>query len=76
MPNPLFSMLGGGQMPGPMGNFSQLMQQFNQFKNGFQGDPQAEVQKLLSSGKMSQDQLNQLQGVAKQFQQLMQNSGS
>ena len=74
MANPLFQAL-GGQMPGPMGQFQrimQLFQQFQQFKASFQGDPQQEVQKLLQSGKMSQQQLNQLQEMAKQFQSLMQ----
>ena len=40
--------------------------------NGFHGDPKAEVEKLLQSGKLSQAQLNQLQQMAKQFQSLMQ----
>ena len=70
MPNPLFSML-GGNMSGPMGNFAQMMQQFQQFRANFQGDPKAEVEKLLQSEKMSQSQLNQLQNMARQFQQLM-----
>ena len=73
MPNPLFSMLGGNMpsMSGPMGNFAQMMQQFQQFRANFQGDPKAEVEKLLQSGKMSQQQLNQLQGMAQQFMPMM-----
>ena len=71
MANPLFQAL-GGQMPGPMGQFQRMMQQFQQFKACFQGDPQQEVQKLLQSGKISQQQLNQLQEMAKQIQSLMQ----
>lgn len=73
MPNPLFNALGGNRMPGPLGNFAQMMQQFQQFKANFHGDPKAEVQKLLQSGKMSQQQLDQLQAAAKQFQALMGN---
>lgn len=68
MPNPLFNALGGGKLPGPMGQFQQMMQQFQQFRNNFQGDPKQEVEKLLQSGKMSQQQLNQLQAMAQQFQ--------
>lgn len=68
MPNPLFNALGGGRMPGQMGQFQQMMQQFQQFRANFQGDPKQEVQKLLQSGKMSQQQLNQLQAMAQQFQ--------
>ena len=73
MPNPLFNALGGNQMPGPLGSFAQMMQQFQQFKANFHGDPKAEVQKLLQSGKMSQQQLDQLQAAAKQFQALLGN---
>lgn len=70
MSNP-FAVLGGGNMPGPLGNFQQMMTQFQQFKQTFQGDPKAEVEKLLQSGKLNQTQLNQLQAMAKQFQSLM-----
>ena len=69
--NPLFNALGGGQMPGAMGQFQKLVQQFQQFKQSFQGDPRAEVEKLVQSGKISQQQLNQLQQMAGQFQQLL-----
>lgn len=72
MSNPFMAALGGGQMPGPMGNFAQMMQQFQQFKTNFKGDPKTEVEKLLQSGKLTQNQLNQLQQMAKQFQSLMQ----
>lgn len=71
MPNPLFNALGGGQMPGQIGQFGQMMQQFQQFRANFQGDPKQEVQKLLQSGQMSQQQLNQLQAMAQQFQQMV-----
>ena len=71
MANPLFNALGGGQMPGPMGQFQNVVQQFRQFRQSFQGDPKAEVEKLVQSGKISQQQLNQLQQAATQFQQLL-----
>lgn len=71
MANPLFQALGGGKLPGPMGNFQQMMQQFQQFRQSFQGDPKAEVEKLVQSGKLSQQQLNQLQQAATAFQRLM-----
>ena len=69
--NPLFNALGGGQMPGMMGQFQNMMRQFRQFQNSFHGDPRAEVEKLVQSGTISQQQLNQLQQVAGQFQQLL-----
>lgn len=54
MSNPLFNVLGGGmpQGNGPM----QMIQQFIQFKQNFKGDPKAEVEKMLQSGKISQQQ--------------------
>lgn len=69
--NPLFNAL-GGEMPqgnGPM----QMIQQFMQFKQNFKGDPKAEVEKMLQSGKISQQQLNQVQQMAGQFQNLLKN---
>ena len=72
MANPLFQALGGGQMPGQMGQFQRMMQQFQQFKANFNGDPKAEVEKMMQSGKLTQQQLNQLQAVARQFQGLLQ----
>ena len=52
MNNPFFGALGGGN------GFMQMLQQFQQFKANFQGDPKAEVDKLLQSGVMSQQELN------------------
>lgn len=69
MSNPLFNTLGGGmsQGNGPM----QMIQQFMQFRQNFKGDPKAEVEKMLQSGKISQQQLNQVQQMAGQFQSLL-----
>ena len=69
MSNPLFNALSGGmpQGNGPM----QMIQQFQQFRQQFQGDPKQEVQNLLNSGQMSQQQYNQLQGMATQVQNLL-----
>lgn len=52
-------------------NPMQMISQFNQFRASFTGDPKAEVQKLLTSGRITQAQLNQLQGMATQFQQML-----
>ena len=75
MSNTLFNALGGAQapaqMPGLAGQFQQMMQQFQQFRAGFQGNPKQEVEKLIQSGKISQQQLNQLQSAAKQFMQFL-----
>lgn len=71
MPNPLFNQMGGGQMTGPMGQMQQMMNAFQQFKANFKGDPQQEVQRLLNSGQMSQQQYNQLTQMAQQMSRMM-----
>ena len=48
-----------------------MINQFNQFKSSFTGDPRQQVQQLLNDGKMSQNQLNQLMQMANQFQNLL-----
>ena len=57
------------QNPMMMGQMNpmQFMQQFMQFKKQFQGDPQQAVMNMLNSGQMSQEQFNQLQGMANQI---------
>lgn len=55
----------------PFGNMFNMMQQFQQFKSSFNGDPKQQVMQLLNSGKMSQEQFNQLQVMAKQFQGML-----
>ena len=69
MSNPLFQALGGGQpqAQGPMQNIGNMLQQFQQFRSTFQGDPKQQVMQLLSSGKMSQQQYNQLAQTAQQI---------
>ena len=58
--NPLYQALGNRQ-PNMMSAFQQFMQQM-QGKN-----PNEEIAKLLQSGKISQQQLNQAQQIAQQF---------
>lgn len=53
MSNPLFNLFGGDKLPGPMGNLADMLQQFKQFKESISGRPEAEVMKLLQSGKIS-----------------------
>lgn len=67
MANPLFQQLGGNS--NMLGSFGQLAQQYKQFRQSFKGDPQQEVQKLLQSGKINQQQLDMVQGLAQQFGQ-------
>lgn len=48
-----------------------LMQQFMQFRNSFRGDPQQQVQQLLNSGQISQEQYNLAVQQAQQLQAML-----
>ncbi len=62
MSSPIFNAMGGNQG-------SNMMQQFQQFMQQMKGkNPQEEINKLLQSGKVSQQQLNQVQQQAQQMQ--------
>lgn len=62
MNSPVFNAM-GGQSGGNM------IQQFRQFMQQMKGkNPQEEINKLLQSGKVSQQQLNQVQQQAQQVQ--------
>lgn len=70
MNNPLFNALGGGMPQG--NNPMNMMQQFQKFMIEMKGkNPQEEVNKLLQSGKISQEQLNQAQQMAHQFRHML-----
>ncbi len=64
MANPLYKQMGGDRMPGPMGHIQKVMGAFEEFKQSFQGDPRQEVQRLLDSGQMTQEQYNRMQQMA------------
>lgn len=64
MNNPLYQALNGNQN-NVMGEFQKFMQQM-QGKN-----PHQEINNLLRSGKISQQQLNQAQQMAQQMQSMM-----
>lgn len=70
MPNNLYQQLNQNQSN--FGNdLPKLINDFNNFKNSFQGDPQQIVQELLRTGKMSQSQYNYLSQMAMQFKNLL-----
>ena len=62
MMNPM-NMMGSGMPP--------ILQQFMQFRNQFQGDPRSQVQSLLNSGKVTQEQYNQAVQMANQLMRIM-----
>ena len=69
MPNPLFQQLAGSNKGNPM------LQRIMQFKKMINGDPQQIVQNMISSGRISQEQVNQYAQQAneiyKQFKDLI-----
>lgn len=69
MANPLFNMLGG--MPQLPGNMQNILSRLQQFRQGFTGDPKQQVQQLLNSGRMTQNQYNQISQLATQIQQML-----
>ena len=76
MPNPLFQMLNNApqstpQVPANDGGFMQLLQQFEQFQRSFKGDPKQAVMQMLSSGQVSQQQLQQVSQIASQIMQFL-----
>jgi len=48
-----------------------IIQQFNQFKQNFRGNPQQQIQQMLNSGKVSQAQYNAAVQKAQQLQRLL-----
>lgn len=59
--NPFFNAMGGNRQ-------SNMVQQFVQFMQQMRGkDPNAMIQEMVSSGRISQDQLNQVQNQAQQM---------
>lgn len=62
MSNPLYAQ---------MNNNTNLISQFQQFRNAFKGDPKQKVQELLNSGKVSQAQYNRAVQMANQLQGLI-----
>lgn len=69
MGNKLFDLMNQApmQMPGAMGNFQNLINQYNQFRSMFRGNPQQIIQNMVNGGQINQNQLNQAIEMAKNF---------
>ena len=66
MSNPIFDAI-GGNMPG-----NNMLAQFQQFRKQMQGkNPHEEINRLLQSGAISQQELNQAQQMAQQYQSIL-----
>ena len=76
MANPLMGLMGSkqaqGGMQAPGGNkFTQMMNEFNQFRQQMQGvNPQQKMNELLQSGKVNQQQIDQANQMAQMAQGL------
>ena len=64
MANPLFNQFNNNP-------YSNMIKQFKDFQKTFKGDPRTEVQRLLNSGQMTQEQYNELQSMAQQLMGFM-----
>ena len=71
MPNPLYNSLAANTQAFNDGGFSNFINEFNNFRKSFKGNPKQKVQELLNSGRMSQEQFNMLSQMANQMSQLM-----
>lgn len=68
--NPLLN--GMGNMPGmPFGNPQAMKQQFDQWRQTVNGDPNAILQQMMQSGKVNQAQVNMAQQMAQMFGQFL-----
>lgn len=56
---------------GQNNNTMNLINQFAEFKKQFNGNPKTMVEELLKSGKMTEEQFNQLKAVADQLQGIL-----
>lgn len=73
MSNPIYNAM-GKKYPANGNQAVEVFKQFNQFRIQMQGkNPTEEIQKLLQSGKISQQQLNQAQQMAMQMQNVFKN---
>lgn len=62
MSNPLYSRLGGNQSNLPI---AQMIDNFNKFRQGYTPESaKAEVERLLQTGQMTQQQFNELYNMA------------
>lgn len=67
MANPLMNILGVSFQT----RNKSIVEQFRDFRNNFKGDPQAKINEMLSSGQITQSQLNQATEMAKMVQVML-----
>lgn len=62
--NPLYNEMRTNTIP------DNFMSKFQQFRQNFKGNPQEQVQQMLNSGRVSQEQYNRAVQMAQQFQRM------
>ena len=67
--NPLYQMMRNNASA--MNGAGNIVQRFMQFRNGFQGNAQQQVQQMLSSGRVTQQQYNQAVQQAQQLADML-----
>lgn len=67
MANPLYNTLNNNRN----NQFTQIIEQAKQMQKTFTGNPKAEVERLVQSGQMSQEQFNRFARIANQVMQFM-----
>lgn len=65
--NPLFRQF--NQVQNNSGN--DIITRFNQFRKSFSGNPQEQIQQMLNSGRITQEQYNRAVQQAQQLSRLM-----
>ena len=68
MANSLYQALNGNMNMGNMGDF---MTRLQNFQRTIQGDPRQQIQQMLNTGQISQQQFNQAAQMATQIQRMM-----
>ena len=69
MSNALYNQFGRQNNP-----FEQLAQQAREFQRQFKGSPRQEVERLLQTGAMTQNQFNQYSQIVQQVAPFMRNN--
>ena len=69
MSNALYNQFGRQNNP-----FEQLAQQTREFQKQFKGSPRQEVERLLQTGAMTQNQFNQYSQIVQQVAPFMRNN--
>lgn len=66
--NPLYDAMRAGTGSGMGSGMGNMVQRFRQFQQAFRGDARQQVQQMLNSGRITQEQYNRAVQIAQQLQ--------